>query len=292
MGNTEAATRKKRRSQEQLVAREEAPERWKYLDDGEIARVYRAAGGTSYNIEDKKSQLSCRINLRLWLANELHSARSAPPNENFQRLTRVEDAVRELQHALKAYPLIGRVLAWEVDRLEGSPYSGPASFEMVRAELPDKHGARVFLLTQAGVIVPSPKAKEWVREFIQNVAKVRELMEHAWASERKRQASLGTDQKQAKRADYIRYALVDNLADAFSDISGKSPAATRKGPWCSFLAAVLSCSEGKELDNGNGAYRIWRDTKMWLSQCEKVQSTSDILRSTMKRMEEGEPSAK
>src|SRR6516225_8980434 len=114
-------------------------------------------------------------------------------------------------------------------------------------------------------MVPSPEAKTMVKRVLQAVTQVDHLAEHAVARERARQVSLGTDKKQVKRADTVRYLLVDQLSSTYADTFKMRPAATRDGSWCFLLAAVLTCCEGKELDNDH-AYRIWVHTRQRLDQ--------------------------
>ena len=248
---------------------------WRRLDKGDIAGVLVAMGiQTEKGSQDKHRkllELQRSINRHVKIANERRSVRdNSAPHATIALLQKIQNAATELQAALHACPGVARVFAYAVDRNEGNPcYKRAADPQELQAEFPELGGEnwgetllRLFL-SRSGVMLPSAEAKATVERALQSVAQVEHLSKLAIARERDRQIFLGTDKRQVKRADDVRYLLIAGLASTYEAIFGVAPTATRTGPWCSFLAAVLTCCEDREM-NIDSAYRIWRKTIQWL----------------------------
>jgi hypothetical protein len=65
-----------------------------------------------------------------------------------------------------------------------------------------------------------------------------------------------------RRPDLLRYRFILNLAEIYQRLIGQPPTTTRDGPWCSFLALVLSRCGSRKISN-NGAYDAWRKARNW-----------------------------
>jgi len=72
-----------------------------------------------------------------------------------------------------------------------------------------------------------------------------------------RQEQIRSTRKGPKRRDDQRYQLVWDMAGIFEAMFKKQVSRNADGPWCSFLAAVLSRCEKKDMSN-EGALWLWK----------------------------------
>ena len=79
------------------------------------------------------------------------------------------------------------------------------------------------------------------------------------AREEQRQEELGT-KNAPRRVDDLRYMFVEELAGVFETMFKTKVSQKAEGPWCSFLAVVLSRCEGKKLTKA-GASSLWKQIR-------------------------------
>jgi hypothetical protein len=85
-------------------------------------------------------------------------------------------------------------------------------------------------------------------------------------------------QKGPKRHDYQRYWLVEDLADIFEAMFKRQASRHADGPWCSFLAAVLSRCEKKDMSN-EGALWLWKQVRN-VKHLDWSESFSEMVRTS------------
>ena len=251
------------RGKNNRAAKVQSPGAWRPLDDSDLLRLSEAMGELGCNIgEDDREQLRRRINDELTQLTKLHQSRR-PPHKEFEKLRRIQNAVAELQAALHAYNA-ERHFPYMVDWIEGHPNAKePASLDALRAEFPDADEMELFLVAKrADIIVPSGNAKATIASALQRVRQLGLLAKFAEKRARARQAYLGTSEVQAKQIDKFRYDFIAMLGYIYEEIFHVPPKATRGGPWCVFLAIVLSCCSGKELSSDQ-VYPIWLKVRKW-----------------------------
>jgi hypothetical protein len=76
---------------------------------------------------------------------------------------------------------------------------------------------------------------------------------------KQQQAKIGGKHHQ-KSVDGVRYIFVEEVAQIYAHTFGRRPSLTKGGPWCYFLAEVLSRCEQKRM-NEMGAFDLWRKVK-------------------------------
>ena len=239
--------------------------RWRVLDDDDISEILGADGRLRHRLTRKARQvLKSKINRELERGNKDDSSKEPTSSDYRRQLQRIQNATRELEAAWLGCPPADRNFAMVVDRLRGTVMKGPASVEALRVEYPQCEDDGVLLLaSRAGVVVPTGAAKVEVvnaRHYLKQLGRWAHLAEFLEV-ERSKNGGPGDRNSKAHHYD-CEYELILKLGVIYEGTFGERPKATRDGPWCSFLAGVLSRSEGKPSDSAR-ALRRWRRALQW-----------------------------
>ena len=106
-----------------------------------------------------------------------------------------------------------------------------------------------------GTTAPSVEARATIERDLEGVRRLAKL---AGACKRR----ISKRPPGVRRSEAARYAFILSLAEIYAVTFGQQPKATRDGPWCRFLAAVLSYAEGKHIDSDD-AHPIWLRVRNW-----------------------------
>jgi hypothetical protein len=240
-------------------------ERKSRLDDNDIARILEKIGNGFCELDAaKREELKRNINdnLRVWTMFRDWRITHTP----HKSIAGVQKAQLKLVAALEAVLPLARDLAYAADWISGNPCSKEiASLETLQSEVPALSEAKLVLVQKvqkAGVVLPSGEAKALVASYLLSLDQLHSLARGIEMLELRRQKVLGANRKQSKKIDQTRYGFIASTAEVYEGIFGRPPTSTRDGPWCGFLAAVLTCVEGNELLT-DSAYDLWRKVKGW-----------------------------
>jgi hypothetical protein len=110
--------------------------------------------------------------------------------------------------------------------------------------------------------MPSVDALEMVARDYVNLDRIADTAEAIESSAVARKGA------QPKQPDYVRYLMILGLSNVYARVFHRRPSATIDGPWCKFLAGILSCCEPKSM-NIDGAYDVWREVRDKLSNSSR-----------------------
>jgi len=243
----------------------------KHLDEDDISAVLESlecvhpAAGTVDRVK-----LRSAINEEVHATNCVHAllVDRTPIHERATELSKVQNALVRAQEAIKfggpwplaTSPLLNR-LALEADKLAGR--CEPATIESWRAmastAFPDSDLISGFFAEHfhaEGVCLPSDEAAAQVLQAVNGLDLLVHLMGLLLATLREKQGKL------TKLPDYARYELILELVPIFELFFHQAATITREGACCTFLAAVLTRCEGKQIDPA-GAWAAWRKARRW-----------------------------
>ena len=207
--------------QEEVTALELA-EGFRPLDDRDVDEVLEAMppGAPGRIGKINKSKLRARLNRTLLSCRNRYQAR--PPHQRIKQLRIAKDAIERATKALG----------------QGGGWLHAAIAREIR-DIPEAERQQTGCVEDLG-------------EAMNGMRIISHLLSRCETKQRKRR-----DHKSRRRQpDLERYFLVTQLADVYHRTFAKCPKGSRDGPWCTFLAEVLSRCEGQPLGN-EGAQSLW-----------------------------------
>jgi hypothetical protein len=250
-----AAKKKGARKSATKVTTPKKLQNWRRLDDKAIASVLEVAD-LSVDAQ-RREELKRSINEALTSIGRLRSWRAKhTPSQVISNLRKASDAARRLKNVLD-HGGITVDLVFEFDRLLGTPEARPRASQLEFQRL-------ASCGMSAEELAPSRWALRCVGEARGNVALLEKLAEDARTLATTIQGDMGTRER-PQRPDYFRYALASELAEIFERVVGQSAKADESQPFCQFLAAVLSHSEGRKI-KARGAQALWLEARSFFRE--------------------------
>ena len=109
------------------------------------------------------------------------------------------------------------------------------------------------MLQWLGAKAPSAQARTTVQHYLLGLERLEVLA-------KLRGKGIKTSARGTRQSDAARYIFIRRLAQSYQQTFGQQPKATRDGPWCALLGAVLSHVEGAHVDD---AHPIWLRAREW-----------------------------
>jgi hypothetical protein len=247
---------------------------WKMIDDDDLD-VILSENSQQIGADARrglKEQINESIEIHNWLR---HEKRGGAPHRLIKAVQRVQRAAETLYAALRDVQEHGRLTEgfecareWIEREVRDGLVLGTArklhdrhsSYQPGRSQFPKTSNLEAYFSygysPLRGGVAYSPYAPSAAKD----IATLHLAAKFTEERERGRRMKLGSADTQPKQRDLSRYLFVESLATLYRRSFGVAPTSTEDGPWCRFLAKVLTCCEGKELKL-RGAYDLWLAVK-------------------------------
>jgi hypothetical protein len=271
------------------------------LDDNDITLILGAVGHGWQNLPDEQRyEFKQMINtLIAWRISSNVGGR--PLHQRIEQLKKIRNAAEKLEKALQEFGVECLTQIYDVDaliarlgsdtalsdefRLQSKLVAMTMAFQKPSVQQLEANftGVEIDRILKLGLSRSATiKSREAIRIVSGAILSVRQLGELAGIAE----LHVARLKSGGKRQEEERYEFILSLSWLYQDFFGGKVKATRESNWYSFLATVLSCCEGSDLNSDN-VHSVFGRTVKWTKSVGVRELGRPLARGEWKAFYEG-----